>query len=195
MKITIVAAGKIKEKYLSAGINEFLKRLTPFATVKIVEINEEKMKDNPSEAEKKQVLQQEGQRLLRQVPEGSYLFVLDVYGKQASSEELAEEIRQLGLSGRSSIAFLIGGAFGLSEEVRQAADFRLSFSPMTFTHQMVRLLLVEQVYRAFKINRGEKYHWWLICLGIYLFRHNEGQQKWGCCLKFPRGGRSEAAAP
>lgn len=159
MKITIVAAGKIKEKYLSAGINEFLKRLTPFATVKIVEINEEKMKDNPSEAEKKQVLQQEGRRLLRQVPEGSYLFVLDVYGKQASSEELAEEIRQLGLSGRSSIAFLIGGAFGLSEEVRQAADFRLSFSPMTFTHQMVRLLLVEQVYRAFKINRGEKYHW------------------------------------
>ena len=83
MKITIVAAGKIKEKYLSAGINEFLKRLMPFATVKIVEINEEKMKDNPSEAEKKQVLQQEGRRLLRQVPEGSYLFVLDVYGKQA----------------------------------------------------------------------------------------------------------------
>ena len=159
MKITIVAAGKIKEKYLSAGINEFLKRLTPFATVKIVEINEEKMKDNPSEAEKKQVLQQEGRRLLRQVPEGSYLFVLDVYGKQASSEELADKIRQLGLSGRSSIAFLIGGAFGLSEEVRQAADFWLSFSPMTFTHQMVRLLLVEQVYRAFKINRGEKYHW------------------------------------
>lgn len=159
MKITIVAAGKIKEKYLTAGINEFLKRLKPFANVNIVEINEEKMKDNPSEAEKKQVLAQEGQRLLKQVPEGSYLYVLDVYGKAISSEELASQMQELGLKGRSSITFLIGGAFGLSEEVRAAADFRLSFSPMTFTHQMIRLLLTEQIYRAFKINRGEKYHW------------------------------------
>lgn len=159
MKITIVTAGKIKEKYLTAGINEFLKRLSPFANVKIVEINEEKMKDNPSEAEKQQTLQQEGQRLLRQVPEGSYLFVLDVYGQQLSSEKLAAKLDSLALQGRSNITFLIGGAFGLSEEVRQAADFRLSFSPMTFTHQMIRLLLVEQIYRCFKINRGEKYHW------------------------------------
>ena len=159
MKITVVTAGKIKEKYLTAGINEFLKRLGPFANVKIVEINEEKMKDNPSEAEKQQTLQQEGQRLLRQVPEGSYLFVLDVYGQQLSSEKLAAKLDRLALQGRSNITFLIGGAFGLSEEVRQAADFRLSFSPMTFTHQMIRLLLVEQIYRCFKINRGEKYHW------------------------------------
>ena len=155
MKITVVTAGKIKEKYLTAGINEFLKRLGPFANVKIVEINE----DNPSEAEKQQTLQQEGQRLLRQVPEGSYLFVLDVYGQQLSSEKLAAKLDSLALQGRSNITFLIGGAFGLSEEVRQAADFRLSFSPMTFTHQMIRLLLVEQIYRCFKINRGEKYHW------------------------------------
>ena len=159
MKITLVTAGKIKEKYLTAGINEFLKRLGPFANVKIVEINEEKMKDNPSEAEKQQTLQQEGQRLLRQVPEGSYLFVLDVYGQQLSSEKLAAKLDSLALQGLSNITFLIGGAFGLSEEVRQAADFRLSFSPMTFTHQMIRLLLVEQIYRCFKINRGEKYHW------------------------------------
>lgn len=159
MKITIVAAGKIKEKYLTAGINEFLKRLGTFANVKIVEINEEKMKDNPSEAEKQQMLAAEGQRLLKQVPEGSYLFVLDVYGKAVSSEALSEKIQKLGLEGKSSITFLIGGAFGLSEEVRQAADFRLSFSPMTFTHQMIRLLLVEQIYRSFKIARGEKYHW------------------------------------
>ena len=159
MKITVVTAGKIKEKYLTAGINELLKRLGPFANVKIVEINEEKMKDNPSEAEKQQTLQQEGQRLLRQVPEGSYLFVLDVYGQQLSSEKLAAKLDSLALQGRSNITFLIGGAFGLSEEVRQAADFRLSFSPMTFTHQMIRLLLVEQIYRCFKINRGEKYHW------------------------------------
>ena len=159
MKINIVTAGKIKEKYLTEGINEFLKRLGPFANVKITEISEEKMKDNPSEAEKQQILTQEGQRLLKQVPEGSYLIVLDVYGKELSSEELATKIDSLGLSGKSNITFLIGGAFGLSAEVRAAADMLLSFSRMTFTHQMVRLLLVEQIYRAFKINRGEKYHW------------------------------------
>ncbi len=159
MKITIVAAGKIKEKYLADGIAEFMKRLRPYAQVQIVEIGEEKMKENPSEAEKEKTLTKEGERLLRQVPEGSHLIVLDVYGKNMSSEELAADIDKLGLEGKSNITFLIGGAFGLSKEVRQAADELLSFSKMTFTHQMVRLLLVEQIYRAFKINRGEKYHW------------------------------------
>ena len=159
MKITIVCAGKIKEKYLSAGIAEFMKRLKPFAQVEIREIHEEKMPDSPSEAEKEQVLTREGEKLLKLVPEGSYLFVLDVFGKEKSSEELAASIDKLGLSGRSNITFLIGGAFGLSSEVRKSADELLSFSRMTFTHQMVRLLLVEQIYRAFKINRGEKYHW------------------------------------
>lgn len=159
LKVNIVAAGKIKEKYLTAGINEFLKRLTPFAQVKVLEINEEKMKDNPSEAEKQQTLTAEGERLLKLVPNGSYLIVLDVYGKELSSEELSAKIDDLPVQGVSSITFLIGGAFGLSPEVRKAADLKLSFSKMTFTHQMVRLLLVEQIYRAFKISRGEKYHW------------------------------------
>lgn len=159
MKITIVCAGKIKEKYLTAGINEFLKRLKPMAQVEVLEIHEEKMPDNPSAAEKEQVLQKEGEKLLKLVPSGSFLFVLDVYGEELSSEKLAAKIDKLGLGGRSSLTFLIGGAFGLSREVRQAADMKLSFSQMTFTHQMVRLLLVEQIYRAFKINRGEKYHW------------------------------------
>lgn len=159
MKITIVCAGKIKEKYLSAGIAEFMKRLRPFAQVEIKEIHEEKMPDEPSAAEKEQVLDKEGEKLLRLVPAGSYLFVLDVYGKEMPSEKLAEKIDQLGIQGRSNITFLIGGAFGLSKEVRAAADEKLSFSQLTFTHQMVRLLLVEQIYRCFKINRGEKYHW------------------------------------
>ena len=159
MKITIVCAGKLKEKYLTAGINEFLKRLKPMAQVEILEVHEEKMPDSPSEAEKQQVLQKEGEKLLKLVPAGSYLFVLEVYGEEISSEELAERIDKLGVSGGSSLTFLIGGAFGLSREVRRAADMKLSFSRMTFTHQMVRLLLVEQIYRAFKINRGEKYHW------------------------------------
>lgn len=159
MKITIAAAGKLKEKYLSQGIAEFMKRLRPYAQVEIKEIREEKMPDEPSAADKERILQLEGERLLKLVPEGSYLIVLDVYGKQLSSEDLAAQIADLALHGKSNLTFLIGGAFGLSREVRQAADLRLSFSAMTFTHQMVRLLLVEQIYRAFKINRHEKYHW------------------------------------
>ena len=159
MRITVVCAGRIKEKYLSAGIAEFMKRLRPFAQVEIREIHEEKMPDEPSAAEKEQVLHKEGEKLLKLVPAGSYLFVLDVYGAEMASEQLAAKIDQLGIQGRSNITFLIGGAFGLSKEVRAAADERLSFSQLTFTHQMVRLLLVEQIYRAFKINRGEKYHW------------------------------------
>ena len=159
MRITVVCAGKLKEKYLSQGIAEFQKRLTPFCSFEIREIHEEKMPEDPSPAEKEQTLAREGEKLLKLVPDGSYLYVLDVYGTLKSSEQLAKEIADLGLRGRSSITFLIGGAFGLSEEVRARADERISFSPMTFTHQMVRLLLVEQIYRAFKINRGEKYHW------------------------------------
>ncbi|MGP1586231.1 MAG: 23S rRNA (pseudouridine(1915)-N(3))-methyltransferase RlmH [Schwartzia sp. (in: firmicutes)] len=159
MKITIVAAGKIKEPYLVQGIGEFQKRLAPLARLDIVEITEERVGDAPSPAEKEQALTREGRRLLQRVPAGSYLFVLDVAGAARSSEELAARMAALALSGESHLTFLIGGPFGLSEEVRRAAAERLSFSRMTFTHQMVRLLLVEQLYRAFKINRGEKYHW------------------------------------
>ncbi len=159
MKISIVASGKIKEKYLREGINEFTKRLKPFTQLEILEINEEKMKDNPSAAEKAATLKAEGERLLKKVPTNSYLIVLDVIGKAVSSEELSQKIDTLTLNGQSHITFLIGGAFGLSEEIRNRADERISFSRMTFTHQMIRLLLVEQIYRAFKISRGEKYHW------------------------------------
>ncbi|WP_182186886.1 23S rRNA (pseudouridine(1915)-N(3))-methyltransferase RlmH [Pectinatus frisingensis] len=159
MKITIISAGKIKESYLRAGIAEFTKRLHPFTQLDIVEISEEKMPETPSLAEKKKILTIEGQRLLKQVPANNFLFVLDVYGRQFSSEELAEKIRTVTLEGQSNLAFVIGGAFGLSDELRGKADICISFSRMTFTHQMVKLLLIEQIYRAFKINRGEKYHW------------------------------------
>lgn len=117
------------------------------------------MPDSPSDKEKEKILSSEGERLLKQVPEGSYLFVLDVYGRQLSSEELAEKISELSLAGKSNLTFIIGGAFGLSNELRKKADFLISFSKLTFTHQMVKLLLIEQIYRAFKINRGEPYHW------------------------------------
>ncbi|GMA98629.1 23S rRNA (pseudouridine(1915)-N(3))-methyltransferase RlmH [Pelosinus sp. IPA-1] len=158
MKITIVAVGKIKEKYLTMGIAEFVKRLTPYCRLSIIEVDEERMPDNPSDAEKVKVLLKEGERMLKHVKEGTHLIVLDVVGKLASSEELAEKISNLGISGKSDITFIIGGAFGLSPDIVKAANERLSFSKMTFTHQMIRLLLVEQVYRAFKINRGEPYH-------------------------------------
>lgn len=159
MRITIVCAGRIKDKYLSDGIEEFQKRLKPFTQLEVREIQEEKMKDAPSPTEKEQILRREGERLLARVPENSWLYVLDVHGKELSSEELAAEISELWLQGKSNITFLIGGPFGLSQEVRKAADKCISFSRLTFTHQMVRLLLVEQIYRAFKINRREKYHW------------------------------------
>ena len=159
MKIRIVAVGKLKEKYLREGVAEYAKRLAPFASVELLETREEYMAENPSEAQRQQTLAKEGERLLRLVPERSFLIVLDVKGKLLSSEALAKELASLALQGQSDLTFLIGGAFGVSPAVRDRADLRISFSPMTFTHQMVRLLLYEQIYRAFKINRGEKYHW------------------------------------
>ncbi len=159
MKITIACVGKIKEKYLTAGIEEFTKRLTPFCRLEVAAIGEEKMPDDPSPAQKQQVLEKETQRLLNIIPENSYVILLDVIGKQLSSPELAARLDELALSGKSHITFVIGGAFGYTDDLRRRADFALSFSRMTFTHQMIRLLLVEQIYRAFKISRGEKYHW------------------------------------
>lgn len=159
MKITIACVGKIKEKYLTAGIEEFTRRLTPFCRLEVIAIGEERMPDDPSPAQKQQVLEKETQRLLNIIPENSYVILLDVIGKQLSSPELAARLDELALSGKSHITFVIGGAFGYTDDLRRRADFALSFSRMTFTHQMIRLLLVEQIYRAFKISRGEKYHW------------------------------------
>ena len=159
LRITIVAVGKIKERYLTDGIAEYSKRLTPFCRLEIVEVAEEKMADNPSAADKARALAREGERLLRAVRPGSHLTVLDLRGRQMASEELAAQLDALAVAGTSDLTFVIGGAFGLAPAVTAAAQDRLSFSPMTFTHQMIRLLLVEQLYRAFKISRGEPYHW------------------------------------
>lgn len=159
MRISIVCVGKIKEKYLTEGIGEYTKRLRPFCRLETVQITEEPMPDDPSCAEKEQVLARETQRLMKIIPEGSYVILLDVAGKEISSPELASKLEKLALAGRSHIAFVIGGPFGFTDALRKRADCRLSFSKFTFTHQMIRLLLVEQVYRAFKIMRGEKYHW------------------------------------
>lgn len=159
MRYHIITIGKIKEKYLTAGIDEFLKRLRPYGQVEITAIPEEKMPENPSTAQKKQVLQKEGEKLLRHVKDGSYLFVLDVQGKLISSEEMAAAFSDISLHGCSDLSFIIGGPFGLSDEVCRRADSRISFGRITLTHQMIRMLLLEQIYRAIKIQRHEPYHW------------------------------------
>lgn len=159
MKISIVCVGKIKEKYLTEGIAEFTKRLTPYCKLETIAIGEEKMPDNPSPAEKEQVLAKETERLLNAIPQNAHVVLLDLQGKEVTSPQLADLFDEWALAGKSHIAFVIGGAFGYTDALRKRADMRWSFSKLTFTHQMIRLLLVEQIYRAFKISRNEKYHW------------------------------------
>lgn len=159
MKYHIITIGKIKEKYLTAGIEEFLKRLRPYGQVEITALPEEKMPEHPSAAQKRQVLDKEGEKLLRHVREGSHLFVLDVQGKLISSEEMAAAFADLALYGCSEMSFIIGGPFGLSDAVCKRADSRISFGRITLTHQMIRMILLEQIYRAIKIQRHEPYHW------------------------------------
>ena len=159
MKITIACVGKLKEKYLTAGVEEYAKRLQPFCKLEITSISEEKMPQDPSDAEKEQVLAKETERLLKLIPEHSYVFLLDLQGQELTSPGLAAKMDGLALRGESHLTFVIGGAFGYTDELRRRSDFRWSFSKLTFTHQMIRLLLVEQIYRAFKISHGEKYHW------------------------------------
>ena len=159
MKISIVCVGKIKEKYLTEGIAEFTKRLTPYCKLETIAIGEEKMPDNPSPAEKEQVLAKETERLLNAIPQNAHVVLLDLQGKEVTSPQLADLFDEWALAGKSHIAFVIGGSFGYTDALRKRADMRWSFSKLTFTHQMIRLLLVEQIYRAFKISRNEKYHW------------------------------------
>lgn len=159
MRFYVVCIGKLKDAYLRDGVAEFVKRMRPYGGITITELNESKIGDKPSDVDRKQVVAEEGVRLLKAVPKNAYTVLLDVYGKTMSSEELAKTISKLEVDGVSDMAFIIGGAFGGSDTLRQTANYKLSFSPMTFTHQMVRLLLVEQIYRASKINRNEPYHW------------------------------------
>ena len=159
MRFYVVCIGKLKDAYLRDGVAEFVKRMRPYGGITITELNESKIGDKPSDADRKQVVVEEGERLLKAFPKNAYTVLLDVYGKTMSSEELAKTIAKLEVDGISDMAFIVGGAFGVSDELRKSVNYKLSFSPMTFTHQMVRLLLVEQIYRASKINRNEPYHW------------------------------------
>jgi 23S rRNA (pseudouridine1915-N3)-methyltransferase len=158
LRISVVTVGKLKEKYLKQGIEEYLKRLGPYAKVDIVELPDEKAPENLSPADEIEVKRKEGQRIIDKLSTDTFVITLEIKGKQLTSEQLATKLDELATYGKSKIAFVIGGSLGLSEEVMQRSDMALSFSKMTFPHQLMRLVLVEQVYRAYKINRGEPYH-------------------------------------
>jgi 23S rRNA (pseudouridine1915-N3)-methyltransferase len=158
MQIRIIAVGKIKERFLLGGIVEYEKRLRPYANLQIVQLADEKRPASASSAIEAAAIQKEGERICAAVPSGSFVIALDVGGVVWSSEELADAFREWELAGKSQVAFVIGGDLGLSPAVLSRSDLRLSLSKMTFTHPMVRLLLVEQVYRAFRILRGDPYH-------------------------------------
>ena len=158
MKIQIVCIGKLKEKYWTEAVGEYSKRLGRFCTLEIVELKEARLPDKASAAEEENVKLEEGRAILNHLADSTYVITLEVQGKQLSSEELAARLDDLAGMGRSDVAFVIGGSLGLSAEVSRRADFRLSFSRMTFPHQMMRVVLLEQIYRSFKINRNETYH-------------------------------------
>ena len=158
MKFTFLTIGKIKEKWMRQGIDEYLKRLSPIAKVEILSPDEEKMPENPSPALKEKVMEKEGEKLLKYLKDEDFLILLDLKGKPVTSEELAHIIRQKMVSGTSHFFFMIGGPYGNGEPIRKRANLKISISAMTFTHQMARLILAEQVYRAMKIIRHEPYH-------------------------------------
>ena len=152
MRINIVCVGKIKEKYLKLGIDEFKKRLSKYCKLEIIELEDEKAPENLSDKEMLMIKEKEGKKILSKIKDNSYVIALAIDGKNLSSEELAETINKLGVRGISNITFVIGGSLGLSDEVLSRADYKLSFSKMTFPHQLMRLILLEQVYRAYRIS-------------------------------------------
>ncbi|WP_313341144.1 23S rRNA (pseudouridine(1915)-N(3))-methyltransferase RlmH [Sedimentibacter sp.] len=158
MKITTISVGKIRERFFIDAINEYTKRLSKFCKLTEEIIPDERADDSYSQAEIEQVKIKEGIKIANSIPKNSFVIVMDIKGKQLSSKELAEKINNLGINGISDITFIIGGSNGLSEDVIKKADFKLSFSKMTFPHQLFKIILLEQIYRAFKINAGEIYH-------------------------------------
>ncbi len=158
MQILIIAVGKIKEKYLQDGIAEYQKRLRPYVKMNILEIAEDKRIGHLTPSDQKRIKEAEGMRILGSIPQDSFVIVLDINGVHWSSETLAENLRQYEIAGRNSLSIIIGGDLGLSDAVIARSNIRLSLSLMTFTHQMIRLIILEQIYRACKINRNEPYH-------------------------------------
>lgn len=158
MKITVAAVGKLKERYLKDGISEYVKRLSRFADLELIEVDDEHAPDSLSPAQEAQVKQKEAERLLKRIKEGSYIILLDLAGEQTNSEGFASRLESIMLGGNSHITFVIGGSLGLDQSLINAANYRICLSKMTFPHQLARLILLEQIYRAFKIMKNETYH-------------------------------------
>ena len=158
MEINIITVGSLKSSFLEPGIAEFKKRLSRYCNLNIIEIKDETVPKNSSLKDVKALQALEGERIIKNIPERSYVFALDVKGKPMTSTGFAKSLHNLQVRGYSSFSFVIGGATGLSDFVLQQADYRFSLSHLTFTHQMIRLILLEQIYRAFKINNNEPYH-------------------------------------
>ena len=158
MKITILTVGKIKEKYLKDAIAEYAKRLSRYCKLEIVEVADEKTIENASQILETQIRDKEAERLMKYIREDAYVITLEIKGKQLTSEELSEKINQLGIQGKSHIIFVIGGSIGLGDEILKRSDYALSFSKMTFPHQLMRVILLEQIYRSYRIINGEPYH-------------------------------------
>ncbi|WP_024832579.1 23S rRNA (pseudouridine(1915)-N(3))-methyltransferase RlmH [Ruminiclostridium josui] len=158
MKITIAAVGKLKEKYLKEAVSEYTKRLSRFTEVEIIEVDDEYAPDSLSEAQECQVKKKEAERLLKRVKQGSYVILLDLAGEQTTSSGFSAKLENIMISGNSHITFIIGGSLGLDQSLINISDYRLCLSKMTFPHQLARVILMEQVYRAFKIINNETYH-------------------------------------
>lgn len=158
MKITLVTVGKIKEKYLRDAVSEYVKRLSKYCKLEVIETADEKTPDHAGAAMEEAVRAKEGKRILKYIREDAFVITLEIPGKQLTSEELAEKIETLGIQGKSHIIFVIGGSIGLGKKVLARADFALSFSRMTFPHQLMRVILLEQIYRSFRIINKEPYH-------------------------------------
>lgn len=158
MKITVIAVGKIKEKYFTGAIEEYAKRLSRYCKLEIIEVPDEKTPDGASEALELQIKEKEGERILQKVPENAHVVALAIEGKMLDSEELAEQMERWNVGGISHVVFVIGGSLGLAPAVLKRADCKLSFSKMTFPHQLMRVILLEQVYRSFRIRNHEPYH-------------------------------------
>lgn len=156
--VTVISVGKLKDSFFEMASEEYLKRLTPYAKVNIVEIKAGALPENPSEGEISAVLEKEGAEILKKIPPNAKTVALCIEGKAYSSEDLALLLSKAALDGFSHIVFVIGGSYGLSEKVKNRADVRLSMSKMTFPHRLARIMLLEQIYRGYKINAGEAYH-------------------------------------
>ncbi|MCC8169182.1 MAG: 23S rRNA (pseudouridine(1915)-N(3))-methyltransferase RlmH, partial [Oscillospiraceae bacterium] len=157
MNITVIGVGKIKEKYFTGAIEEYSKRLSRFVKLNILEVADEKIPDNASEKEKERIKEKEGARILSKIPSNTFVIALCIEGRELSSEELAEKIAAVSMAS-SSITFIIGGSLGLADAVKEKSNLRLSFGRITLPHQLMRVVLLEQIYRAFKINNNESYH-------------------------------------